>query len=213
MAWAIKSPKHEVCRGLGVQIEPPDVHHQLITPLFFTQLVPRDPFVRKTRKRTFTQPPTLHSNPIADPIFSKLWNWRPQNTAIDGPHLNRFLSQGAMQQMGIREVARILALIAAAIQIICGIIGLILSVGHGFLYFLSAIVAIVGGLWVFGVELPYAKVMNLCGCMTNYLIRGVIWILLAVFGFIGSWVGFIIGAVCLLIAGILYVFIHFGIAS
>eukprot|EP00808_Paulinella_micropora_P015114 g18176.t1 len=55
MAWAIKSPKHEVSRGLGVQIEPPDVHHPLITPLFFTQLVPRDPFVRETRKRTFTQ--------------------------------------------------------------------------------------------------------------------------------------------------------------
>eukprot|EP00808_Paulinella_micropora_P007798 g40078.t1 len=72
MAWAIKSPKHEVSRGLGVQIEPPDVHHPLITPLFFTQLVPRDPFVRETRKRTFTQVFTQAKFPAIAPGTSRL---------------------------------------------------------------------------------------------------------------------------------------------
>eukprot|EP00457_Paulinella_chromatophora_P017595 gb/GEZN01018674.1/.p1 GENE.gb/GEZN01018674.1/~~gb/GEZN01018674.1/.p1 ORF type:complete len:117 (-),score=4.72 gb/GEZN01018674.1/:359-709(-) len=114
---------------------------------------------------------------------------------------------------GLKEVARILALVAAAIQIICGVIGLILSVGSGFWPVLSAIVAILGGIWVFGVELPSSKVMSVCSCMSNYLVRGTIWIILAIFGFVGGWFGFYIGAICLLISGIFYVFIHCGIAS
>eukprot|EP00808_Paulinella_micropora_P019112 g315.t1 len=71
MAWAIKSPKHEVSRGLGVQIEPPDVHHPLITSFFFFTLVPRDPFVRETRKRTFTQVFTQAKFPAIAPRTSR----------------------------------------------------------------------------------------------------------------------------------------------
>eukprot|EP00808_Paulinella_micropora_P029115 g70468.t1 len=103
MAWVIKPPNHEVSRGLGVQIEPPDVHHPLITPLFSTQLVftqAKPPAIAPATSRLLVS--YLHSNHTRPHhLFHEKGssNGRPQNTA-NGQRLGRFVLNSPAESSG-----------------------------------------------------------------------------------------------------------------